>query len=83
MRKPPHQHPNPSITESDTGKDCSPNHGCSTEDEFLTRALLRARWKCSDSTIKRREKVGLKATHLGGHTVRYRMTDIVAFEQQA
>lgn len=52
-------------------------------DAFLTRGELRNRWKCSESTLKRREKAGLKATYLGGRTVRYRFSDVLAFEQRA
>jgi hypothetical protein len=80
MRQPP-QHLANEPAESAPAKEAPSTTGIPNEDEFLTRSLLRARWKCSDSTIKRREKCGLKATHLGGRTVRYRLADVVAFEQ--
>ena len=49
---------------------------------FLSREQLGTRWNCSDSTIKRREKDGLKATHLGPRMVRYRLEEVEAFESR-
>lgn len=82
MRQPP-QHLTNEPAESAPAKDAPSTAGAPNEDELLTRPMLRFRWKCSDSTIKRREGVGLKVTHLGGRTVRYRMSDVIAFEKGA
>ena len=48
---------------------------------FLNRKRLKKRWLCSDSSIKRREKDGLKATRIGPRAVRYRLSDVEAFER--
>ena len=83
MRQPPQQHLANEPAESAPAKEATSTIGIATDDELLTRPMLRFRWKCSDSTIKRREGVGLKVTHLGGRTVRYRMSDVIAFEKGA
>ena len=50
------------------------------EDIFLTRSQLAARWSTSGKTIQRREQEGLRAMRFGS-TVRYRLSDILEFEE--
>jgi hypothetical protein len=52
-------------------------------DKLLSRPSLGERWECSIETIKRREREGaLKALRIGGR-VKYRLSDILAFEREA
>jgi len=51
--------------------------------EFTTRRELAARWLKSIETIKRMEKAGLLPAFKIGRDVRYRMADILAFEEGA
>ena len=51
--------------------------------EMLTRRGLSSRWCVSIETLKRREKAGqLRALKIG-RGVRYRLSDILAFEKDA
>jgi hypothetical protein len=52
------------------------------DETLLTRKDLAARHKVSIETCKRREKAGLKALKIG-RGVRYRLSDILAFEKDA
>ena len=54
-----------------------------TSDLLLTRREVAERWRQSTETIKRRERAGdLQALKLG-RGVRYRLSDVVAFEKAA
>lgn len=54
------------------------------EDRQVSRKELAARWKLSIKTIKRREQAGiLRPLSLGARTVRYRLSEILAIEQDA
>lgn len=54
------------------------------DEQLLTRKELRARWKTSLMTLKRREKAGtLQALRLGARVVRYRLSHIRELEAQA
>lgn len=54
------------------------------EDRQLSRKELAERWSLSIKTLKRREKVGaLRPLSLGARTVRYRLSDILAIEEDA
>lgn len=47
----------------------------------LTRSELAARWKCSIQTIKRRERdCTITALRFGPRMIRFRLSDIVAYE---
>ena len=66
------------------------NHREETKDSradceaVITRKELAARWQCCIETIKRRERDGsLLALRLGPRIVRYRLTDVIAYEQDA
>jgi hypothetical protein len=52
-------------------------------DTLLTRKELAARHKVSIETCKRREKAGLLKALKIGRGVRYRLSDILAFETEA
>ena len=47
---------------------------------LLTRAQLAGRWVTCTKTIQRREKAGLRAMRLG-RSVRYRLSDVLEFEE--
>jgi hypothetical protein len=50
-------------------------------DPLLTRREIANRWRQSTETIKRRERAGfLRALKLG-RSVRYRLSEVVAFEK--
>lgn len=51
-------------------------------DPLLSRPDLRVRFNCSISSIKRYEALGLKSLKIGPRLVRYRMADVIAFEQK-
>lgn len=54
------------------------------EDRQLSRKELAERWNVSIKTLKRREKAGtLRPLSLGARTVRYRLSDILAIEEDA
>jgi Helix-turn-helix domain len=53
------------------------------DDPLFTRQELAERWRQSTETIKRRERAGrLHALKLG-RSVRYRLSDVLAFEKAA
>lgn len=54
-----------------------------TDEVTFTRKELTARWKCSQETLKRREKARLLKALKLGRLVRYRLSDILAFEKAA
>lgn len=49
---------------------------------LLDRNDLRIRFKCSTATLKRSETRGLRALKLGPRLVRYRLSDVIAFEER-
>ena len=49
----------------------------------LTRKELALRWKCSEETLKRRQKAELLKALKLGRLVRYRLSDVVAVEKGA
>ena len=49
------------------------------DDVLLTRAQLAARWSSSIKTVQRRERGGLRVMR-AGRIVRYRLSDVIAFE---
>lgn len=49
-------------------------------DAFVSRKELAARWRCSEMTIKRREREGLLKPIRTGRLVRFRLRDIEATE---
>lgn len=53
-----------------------------TADQSISRAELSMRWSCSQETLKRREKAGVLPSWKNGHLVRYKMTDVIEYEQQ-
>jgi len=54
------------------------------QDRLLSRKELAERFSCSIKTLKRREKAGtLRPLSLGARTVRYRLSDILAIEEDA
>lgn len=59
------------------------NNPSETAPAFITRQELSVRWKCSLSSIKRREKHGLKPTRLGPRMVRYSLKVIEELEQES
>jgi hypothetical protein len=50
--------------------------------EFITREQLAKRWVCSLSTVKRIEAGGDIAAVKIGKVVRYRMSDVLAYENR-
>jgi hypothetical protein len=52
----------------------------STSDPLLTRNEVAQRWRQSMETVKRREKAGVLNALKLGRGVRYRLSDVVAFE---
>ena len=48
----------------------------------MSRAQLATRWACSHETLKRREKAGVLRSWKNGRLVRYKMTDVIEYEQQ-
>ena len=50
---------------------------------LLTRQLLAERHKVSIETLKRREKAGLLQALKLGRGIRYRLSDVLAFEASA
>ena len=53
------------------------------EDITLTRKELAARWRCSEETLKRREKARLLQVLKLGRLVRYRLSDVLDVEKEA
>ena len=54
------------------------------QERQLSRKELSARWNLSIKTIKRREAEGiLRPLSLGARTVRYRLSEILAIEEDA
>ena len=54
-----------------------------TNDSLLTRRELADRWRQSTETIKRRERAGLLHALKLGRGVRYRLSDVLAYEKAA
>ena len=53
-------------------------------DQMLSRKAVAARWQTSVATVKRREKAGLiKAIRFNQRLLRYRLSEIAAFEAAA
>lgn len=50
---------------------------------FITRRDLADRWQVSTETIKRKERAGILRALKLGSAIRYRMADILAFEQSS
>jgi hypothetical protein len=56
----------------------------SPPEQLLSRKAIAARWQTSVETVKRREKAGLlKAIRFNQRLVRYKLSDIAAFEAAA
>jgi uncharacterized protein (UPF0254 family) len=56
----------------------------SASEQLLSRRAVAARWQTSRETVKRREKEGLlKAIRFNERLLRYKLSDIEAFEAQA
>jgi predicted site-specific integrase-resolvase len=56
----------------------------SPPEQLLSRKAVAERWQTSVETVKRREKAGLiKAIRFNQRLVRYRLSDIAAFEAEA
>jgi DNA-binding transcriptional ArsR family regulator len=51
--------------------------------EMLTRRELSGRWRVSTETLKRKEKAGLLQALRIGRGIRYRLSDVLAFEAAA
>jgi hypothetical protein len=51
--------------------------------QFITRRDLADRWLVSTETLKRKERAGLLRAFKIGRGVRYRMADVLAFEEGA
>lgn len=54
-----------------------------TSDPLLTRREVAERWRQSTETVKRREKAGILNALKLGRGVRYRLSDVLAFESAA
>jgi hypothetical protein len=54
-----------------------------TSDPLLTRREVAERWRQSTETVKRREKAGVLNALKLGRGVRYRLSDVLAFETAA
>jgi len=53
-------------------------------ERLITRKDLSGRWSLSIKSLKRREKAGLlRPLTLSSNTVRYRLSDILAIEEDA
>jgi hypothetical protein len=52
-------------------------------DVLFTRRELAERWRQSTETIKRRERAGVLHALKLGRSVRYRLSDVLAFERAA
>ncbi len=52
-------------------------------EQLVTRTDLADRWRVSIETLKRREKAGLLKAMKIGRGIRYRLSDILAFETEA
>jgi hypothetical protein len=50
---------------------------------WLSRNGLSVRWACSIGTIKRREKDGSLPAYRLGNRARYKLEDVLRFEEQA
>ncbi len=60
------------------------NPAINPQDTLLSRLELAKRWSVSTKTIQRHEKAGkLKPISLSSHVVRYRLSDIIAIEEDA
>ena len=56
----------------------------SPPEQLLSRRAVAGRWQTSVETVKRREKEGfLKAIRFNERLLRYKLSDIEAFEAQA
>jgi hypothetical protein len=56
----------------------------SIPEQLLSRRAVADRWQTSVETVKRREKEGLlKAIRFNERLLRYKLSDIEAFEAQA
>lgn len=51
-------------------------------DQSLSRAELSERWSVSTETLKRRERAGDLRSWKNGRLVRYKMTDVIDYEQK-
>ena len=51
------------------------------EEAFLSRQELAVRHKTTIETVKRRQKAGLYIAYKLGKHVRYRLSDVIAFEK--
>ena len=62
-----------------------PNAPTLTDDRdvLFTRRELAERWRQSTETIKRRERAGVLHALKLGRSVRYRLSDVLAFESAA
>ena len=54
-----------------------------TSDPLLTRREVAERWRQSTETVKRRERAGVLHALKLGRGVRYRLSDVLAFESAA
>ena len=60
------------------------NNEPNQSDRLLSRKELSQRWDLSIKTLKRREKDGeLRPLTLSANTVRYRLSEILAIEEDA
>jgi hypothetical protein len=56
----------------------------SVEEQLLSRKAVAHRWQTSVETVKRREKAGLlTAIRFNQRLLRYRLSDVTAFEAAA
>ena len=61
-----------------------PQHTLPESDPSLTRKQLAERWNITTRTLKRWEKAGrIKPLTLSSHTIRYKLSEILAFEADA
>ena len=55
-----------------------------TDQKYITRAQLSARWQCSKETLKRLEKKNVLIAHkFGQRFVRYSLEHIIELEESA
>lgn len=51
-------------------------------DDLLTRKDVAKRWKRHEETVSNAHKKGLKVIRFGQTNIRYRLSDVIAYELQ-
>jgi len=53
-----------------------------TDETLLTRQDLSKRWQLHEESVSRHAAKGLRAIRLNSRVVRYRLSDVLAFENE-